>query len=34
MAAAEEEGVRHAIVGTCLAMNRNGINQGNCFARA
>jgi L-fuculose-phosphate aldolase len=28
MAAAEEEGVRQAIIGACLAMNHNGINQG------
>jgi L-fuculose-phosphate aldolase len=28
MAAAEEEGVRQAIIDACLAMNQNGINQG------
>ena len=28
MAATEEKGVRQAIIGACLAMNHNGINQG------
>jgi L-fuculose-phosphate aldolase len=28
MASAEEEGIRQAIIGACVAMNHNGINQG------
>ncbi|MDQ6868340.1 MAG: hypothetical protein M3178_08025 [Pseudomonadota bacterium] len=28
MAASEGADIRHAMIGACLAMNRNGINQG------